>query len=114
MGHGRIKCRAIDCDCNGSHVAERGRLRAARIGFTTTHKTAGTAKIRGSRTGHHSLWFGLWLEKLSMNSAAIRIFIFWNFVNPKDADSSDERGRSRVPGETGGSSPVARNGPSST
>jgi hypothetical protein len=32
----------------------------------------------------------------------------------QDADSSDERGRSRVPGETGGSSPVARNGPSST
>ena len=62
-----------------------------------------------------------------MNSATIHIFIFWKFVHPKDhpeaavwktggqeADSGDERGRSRVPGETGGSSPVARNGPSST
>ena len=32
----------------------------------------------------------------------------------QDADSSDERGRSRVPGETAGSSTLARNGPSST
>jgi hypothetical protein len=26
-----------------------------------TYKTAGTAKVRGSRTRHHTLWVGLWV-----------------------------------------------------
>ncbi len=30
------------------------------LGFSTTYKTAGTAKIRGSRTRHRILWVGLW------------------------------------------------------
>ena len=33
-------------------------IRVARLGFTTTYKTAGTAKIRGSRTRHRMLWVG--------------------------------------------------------
>ena len=28
---------------------------------STTYKTAGTAKTRGSRAKHHSLWVGLWV-----------------------------------------------------
>jgi cation efflux family protein len=39
--------------------------RAARLGFTITYETAGTAKIRGSRTRHHMFWVGLWLEKIN-------------------------------------------------
>ena len=39
-------------------------IRVAWLGFTTTYKTAGTAKLRGSRTRHHSLWVGLWVEKV--------------------------------------------------
>jgi hypothetical protein len=31
------------------------------LGFSTTYKTAGTAKIRGSRTRHRILWVGLWV-----------------------------------------------------
>src|ERR1700704_1359886 len=33
------------------------------LGFTTTYKTAGTAKIRGSHTRHRLLWVGLWVGK---------------------------------------------------
>src|SRR5439155_26394234 len=41
-----------------------GRCRdsAASLGFTTTCKTAGTAKLHASRARHCSLWVGLWLE----------------------------------------------------
>src|SRR5712692_10277038 len=35
------------------------------IGFTTTYKTAGTAKIQGSRIRHRILWVGLWVENLT-------------------------------------------------
>jgi len=31
------------------------------LGFTTTYKTPGTAKVRGSRTRHRILWVGLWV-----------------------------------------------------
>jgi hypothetical protein len=31
--------------------------------YRTTYKTAGTAKIRGSRTRHRMLWVGLWVGK---------------------------------------------------
>ena len=35
----------------------------ARLGLTTTYKTAGTAKLHGSRTRHRILWVGLWVGK---------------------------------------------------
>src|ERR1039458_9762815 len=33
----------------------------ARLGFTITYKTAGTAKVRGIRIRHRILWVGLWV-----------------------------------------------------
>jgi hypothetical protein len=39
-------------------------IRLARLGFATTHKTAGTVKIPASRTRHHNLWVGLWVGNL--------------------------------------------------
>jgi hypothetical protein len=33
------------------------------LGFTTTYKTAGTAKLRVSRTRRRTLWVGLWVGK---------------------------------------------------
>ncbi len=38
------------------------RVKVARIGFTTTYKTAGTAKVRGSRTRHTFCGLGFGLE----------------------------------------------------
>jgi hypothetical protein len=38
-------------------------IRVAWLGFTTTYKTAGTAKHRVSRTRHRILWVGLWVGK---------------------------------------------------
>jgi hypothetical protein len=29
---------------------------------TSTVSTAGTAKVRGSRTRHHTLWVGVWVR----------------------------------------------------
>ena len=43
------------------HRIDRTLIRVARLGFTITYKTAGTAKLRGSRTRHHMLWVGLWV-----------------------------------------------------
>jgi hypothetical protein len=40
------------------------RDRVAWLGFTKTYKTAGTAKIRGSRTRHRMLWVGLWVGRV--------------------------------------------------
>jgi hypothetical protein len=37
------------------------RVNLAPIGFTTTYKAAGTAKVRGSRIRHCLLWVGLWV-----------------------------------------------------
>jgi hypothetical protein len=37
------------------------RVNAPWLGFTTTYKSAGTAKVRGSRTRHRILWVGLWV-----------------------------------------------------
>ena len=36
------------------------------LGFSTTYKTAGTAKVRGSRIRHHFLWVGLWVGKIGL------------------------------------------------
>jgi hypothetical protein len=43
----------------------------ARIGFTTTYKHAGTAKVRGSRARHRILWVGLWVENLPTALSAV-------------------------------------------
>jgi hypothetical protein len=37
----------------------------ARIGFTTTYKTAGTAKLSASQIRHPKLWVGLWVENFN-------------------------------------------------
>ena len=51
---------------NGEERRNRTRDRCrdsfAWIGFTTTYKTAGTAKVRGSRARHRILWVRLWVE----------------------------------------------------
>ena len=41
------------------------------IGFTTTYKNAGTAKIPVSRTRHHLLWVGLWVGKSAHQAPAL-------------------------------------------
>jgi predicted transcriptional regulator len=46
-----------------ARTADLYRVKVARLGSTTTYKTAGTAKVRGSRTRHHTLWVGLWVGK---------------------------------------------------
>jgi hypothetical protein len=40
--------------------------RLAWLGFTTTYKTAGTAKLRGSHTRRRFLWVGLWVGKVEL------------------------------------------------
>lgn len=47
---------------NVNPLRQRELFRVARLGFTTTYKTAGTAEIPASRTRHHILWVGLWVE----------------------------------------------------
>ena len=37
------------------------RVNLTRFDFTTTYKTAGTAKVRGSHTRHQVVWVGLWV-----------------------------------------------------
>ena len=45
----------------GTRTPDLYRVNAAILGFTTTYKTAGTAKVRGSRIRHRILWVGLWV-----------------------------------------------------
>jgi len=47
------------------------RDRAPTLGFTTTYKTAGTAKIPVSRARHHLLWVGLWVEGFNYHTVKI-------------------------------------------
>src|ERR1700675_1173435 len=47
----------------------------AGIGFATTYKTAGTAKVRGSRARHCILWVGLWVENLFPRFPPRAVFI---------------------------------------
>jgi len=47
---------------DGTRTRDLCRDSFAWIGFTTTYKTAGTAKVRGSRARHRILWVGLWVE----------------------------------------------------
>src|SRR5882762_3931219 len=55
-------------DLNGgpawTRTTDLALIRVAWLGFTTTYKTAGTAKLRGSRTRHRMLWVGLWVGKV--------------------------------------------------
>src|SRR5271167_4737683 len=53
------------------------------IGFTTTYKNAGTAKIPVRRTRHHELWVGLWVGDLPSPAARkISPFRTWTSVKP--------------------------------
>ncbi len=45
----------------GAQTPDLYRVNAAILGFTITYKTAGTAKVRGSRIRHRILWVGLWV-----------------------------------------------------
>jgi hypothetical protein len=56
---------------SSSPYPRRGRDSVAWIGFTTTYKDAGTAKIPVSRTRHHLLWVGLWVGKSIRQAAAL-------------------------------------------
>ena len=38
------------------------RVKVTTLSFITTYKTAGTAKVRGSRARHIKLWVELWVE----------------------------------------------------
>ena len=40
------------------------RVNLARLCFSTTYNTAGTAKVRGSRARQGKLWVGLWVGML--------------------------------------------------
>jgi hypothetical protein len=44
-----------------TRTADLYRVKVTRLGITMTYKTAGTAKVRGSRTRHHTLWVGVWV-----------------------------------------------------
>ena len=45
-----------------ARTADLHRVKVTLLGFTTTYKTAGTAKVRGSHTRHRVLWVGLWVR----------------------------------------------------
>src|SRR6266404_8307905 len=47
----------------GQNVQSFAKPRLAWLGFTTTYKTAGTAKLRGSHIRRRFLWVGLWVGK---------------------------------------------------
>ena len=44
----------------GTRTPDLYPVNLARTGSTTTYKTAGTAKVRGSHTRYHFLWVGMW------------------------------------------------------
>ena len=50
---------------------DRCRDSVAWIGFRTTYKNAGTAKLRVSRTKLHELWVGWWVGKFAAEAAAL-------------------------------------------
>ena len=51
----------------GTRTPDLYRVNLSRLGFSTTYKTAGTAKVRGSRTRHRFLWVGIF-PKISVFS----------------------------------------------
>src|SRR5258708_3169770 len=46
------------------NLLDRWPDRVAWLSFTTTYKTAGTAKLRGSHIRRRFLWAGLWVGKV--------------------------------------------------
>ena len=44
------------------------RVNLARLCFSTTYNTAGTAKVRGSRARQQQLWVGLWVGIMHTHS----------------------------------------------
>jgi hypothetical protein len=56
----------------GTRTPDLYRVKVALIGFTTTYKTAGTAKVRGSSYKTYFLWVGLWVGNVRNESAVIR------------------------------------------
>jgi hypothetical protein len=46
----------------GTRTPDLYRVNVTMLSFMITYKTAGTAKIRGSRTRHIKLWVELWVE----------------------------------------------------
>jgi hypothetical protein len=49
-----------------TRTADLYRVKLAVSGFTTTYKSAGTAKVRGSRTRHPMLWVELWVGNIRL------------------------------------------------
>ena len=58
---------------DGTRTRDLCRDSVAWLGFTTTYKTAGTAKLRGSRTRHCILWVGLWVGKKPTDAGAAHV-----------------------------------------
>jgi len=56
----------------GTRTPDLYRAKVPLIGFTTTYKTAGTAKVRGSSYKTYFLWVGLWVGSVRKESAVVR------------------------------------------
>jgi hypothetical protein len=56
----------------GTRTPDLYRVKVPLIGFTTTYKTAGTAKVRGSSYKTYFLWVGLWVGNVRKESGVIR------------------------------------------
>jgi hypothetical protein len=61
----------------GTRTPDLYRVKVPFIGFATTYKTAGTAKVRGSRTRHIPLWVELWVGN---NHEKQGLFSFRNWL----------------------------------
>ena len=60
----RLECRKLSGETQQWEKPDRCRDSVAVLGFYNNLGDAGTAKIRGSRTRHHSLWVGVWVGDL--------------------------------------------------
>jgi hypothetical protein len=56
----------------GTRTPDLYRVKVTLKGFTTTYKTAGTAKVRGSSYKTYFLWVGLWVGNVRKESGVIR------------------------------------------
>ena len=70
----------------GTRTPDLYRVKVAALGFTTTYKTAGTAKVRGSLARQIKLWVGQWVGK-SLNAALERA------TSPNSCFAVGERGQ---------------------
>jgi len=109
-----------------TRTADFYRVKVTRLGITITYKTAGTPKVRGSRTRHHTLWVGLWVRNnhsthiffttknllaLSICTSYIKIFRHKRTSQP-NVPSVRARGLKLVSGETvAGSGTMRGDGP---